>query len=67
MKRAQPITSGEWNRIARKHYRHIDGAEVVYRWNLYHWEIIGGPNDGERYETLNVAQYYATRSHRATP
>jgi hypothetical protein len=61
MTRQQPITEGTWNRIARKHYRHINGAEVIYRPNSWNWEVIGGPNDGLRWTTLSAAQHFAAK------
>jgi hypothetical protein len=61
MTRQTPITSGTWNRIAKKHYRHIDGTEVIYRHNSWVWEVIGGPNDGLCWTTLSAAQHFATK------
>ena len=60
MKRMQPTTEGEWARVARKHYRHMSGVEIVYRPNLWLWEIVGGRNDGLKYERLWAAQHAAT-------
>ena len=45
MTRMKPITQGTWNRIARKHYRHESGVEVIYRPNSWNWEVVGGAND----------------------
>lgn len=59
--RSKPATEGTWNRIARKHYRHMSGIEVRYDHNAWNWEIIGGPEDGYRYSTLTVAQLSATQ------
>lgn len=59
MIRMQPITEGTWNRVAKKHYRHESGVEVIYRHNDWVWEIIGGRNDGLRYERLWAAQHAA--------
>ena len=59
MTRAKPTISGTWAKIARKHYRHIDGKEVRYDCNAWAWEVIGGANDGYMYKTLNVAQHAA--------
>jgi len=59
--RLSPVTTGVWERIARKHYQHISGIEVIYRCNAWAWEIIGGPEDGRRYTGLAVAQHAATR------
>jgi hypothetical protein len=60
MTRQTPITSGTWNRIARKHYQHISGIQVIYRHNAWAWEVVGGKDDGHRYGTLSVAQHAAT-------
>lgn len=57
MNRAKPITQGTWNRIARKHYRHIDGAEVRYDHNRFLWIT----HTNEAYSTLTVAQQVAER------
>lgn len=59
--RAKPCTSGEWARVARKHYRHVSGIEIAYDHMAWNWQIIGGREDGNRYPTLSVAQYSATR------
>lgn len=56
----KPITSGEWAKAGRKHYRHMSGIEVRYNHNRWLWEIIGGPEDGLAYGTLWIAQYQAT-------
>lgn len=61
MTRVIPTTSGTWERIARKHYRHIGGHEVRYDCNRWAWEVIGGANDGYLYGTLNVAQHAAIK------
>ena len=58
--KAQPTTSGTWNRIGRKQYRHISGVEVRYNHNRWVWVIFGGAQDGNAYGTLNVAQHFAT-------
>lgn len=59
MTRMQPTTFGTWNKIAKKHYRHESGVEVIYRHNGWLWEIVGGKNDGLRYERLWAAQHAA--------
>jgi hypothetical protein len=56
----KPTTEGTWNRVARRHYRHESGIEVVYRSNAWAWEVVGGKDDGHRYSTLSVAQHAAT-------
>jgi hypothetical protein len=61
MTRSTPTTTGTWNRIASKTYRHLSGIEVAYDHNAWNWQIVGGANDGSRYQTLTVAQHYATR------
>lgn len=61
MTRQQPTASGTWNRIARKHYRHISGVEVIYRPNTWNWEVIGGQYDGLRWSTLSAAQHFAEK------
>jgi hypothetical protein len=58
--RLKPTTQGVWERVARKHYQHITGLEVIYRPNTWDWEVIGGPSDGFRFATLSVAQHAAT-------
>ena len=59
--RLSPVTTGTWERVGRKHYRHVTGIEVVYRSNAWTWEIVGGPEDGHRYSTLTIAQASALR------
>lgn len=59
MIRMQPITEGEWVRIARKHYRHESGVEIRYDWNRCLWQIIGGRYDSLYYERLWAAQHAA--------
>ena len=57
--RAKPTTTGVWERVARKHYRHVAGFEVRHDGSA--WAIVGGPECGYRYGTLSVAQHSATR------
>ncbi len=47
------VDSGAWIKVARKHYRHIDGIEVRYNGNRYAWEILG---KDEAYGLLWVAR-----------
>ncbi len=35
------VESGTWIKVGRKHYRHIDGAEIRYNCNRWLWEIVG--------------------------
>lgn len=58
--RLKPVTQGVWERIGHKHYQHVAGFEVVYRCNSWNWEVVGGSQDGHRYQTLSVAQHAAT-------
>ncbi len=60
MQRMKPQTDGLWQRVGRKHYQHVTGIEIVYRPNLWLWEIIGGKYDGHRFERLWAAQHHAT-------
>jgi hypothetical protein len=53
------IESGAWIKVARKHYRHMEGVEIVYNCNRWAWEIIGGKNTGEAYGLLWVARQRA--------
>lgn len=55
------IASGQWIRVARKDYRHVSGARVVYRCNDYVWEIIGGAQDGQCFGPLHVARHEVER------
>lgn len=52
------VNSGAWVKVAKKHYRHIDGAEVRYDCNRWGWEVIG---TGEFYELLWAARYRAEK------
>ena len=56
------LASGQWNRIARKDYRHASGVRIVYRSNDYVWEIIGGARDGDCYTTLHITRYEVERA-----
>ena len=50
--------SGEWMAVGRKHYRHIDGAEIKYDHNAWGWRI----NDGKEVWTrLWVAKHNAEK------
>ena len=60
------LASGQWARVARKHYRHASGVEIVYRPNQYLWEVRGGARDGNRWETLEPARYYVERGFSRT-
>lgn len=35
------VQSGTWVKVARKHYRHVSGAEIRYNSNRWLWEIVG--------------------------
>jgi hypothetical protein len=51
-----------WNKTGRGEYRHDTGRGVKRDCNTGTWECTGGgSHDGERYMTMNVAMYYATR------
>lgn len=58
--RMHPVTEGEWVRDGRcggrPSYRHVSGVVIRYRCNDWVWEIVGGPNDGLRFERLWAAQ-----------
>lgn len=60
--RAVPDTKVAWKRIAPKVYQH-KASNIVVKWkcNDWVWEIVGGPVDGRRYGTLNVAQHFAVK------
>lgn len=60
-RRMKPTTTGEWSKIAKKHYRHVSGVEVRYNCNRWAWEVIGGPDNGRAYAALWVAQHSATK------
>lgn len=55
--KAQPTTTGTWNRVARKTYRHESGIVVRYGDNHWAWVIVGGKHDGLAYTTLSAAQH----------
>jgi len=48
------VESGAWIKVAKKHYKHIDGAEIRYNCNRWVWEIVG---TGDAYSLLWVARY----------
>lgn len=52
------VNSGQWAKAGRKHYRHASGIEVVYRPNVWAWEIVGGAGDGLRFGPLHAARSY---------
>lgn len=51
------VEGGAWAKVGRKHYRFIDGTEVVYDCNAWLWKIVGGASDGERYAALWPARW----------
>ncbi len=56
------LTIVGWTKTGRGEYRHDTGRGVKRDCNTGTWECTGGgSNDGERYGTMNVAMYYATR------
>lgn len=59
---SEMLASGQWVRVARRHYRHVAGVEIVYDNNRWLWYVRGGASDGEGYATLEAARYYAERS-----
>lgn len=46
------VASGQWVKVARKHYRHVSGAEIVYDHNRWAWFACG-----KLWSTLWVARY----------
>ena len=58
------LASGQWTRHAKRHYIHASGVQIIYRWNDYLWEVIGGAQDGNRWETLAPARHFVERSLR---
>jgi len=52
------VQSGEWCKVASKHYRHASGVEIRYNCNRWLWEV----STGEAYTTLWVARYTAERN-----
>lgn len=48
------LTSGQWAKVGRKHYRHESGAEVKYDHNAWGWRINERP---EVWGTLTVAKH----------
>jgi hypothetical protein len=51
------LESGAWMKVAAKHYLHVSGAEIIYDWNRWVWQIVGG----DAYEALWVARYNVER------
>lgn len=47
------VKSGAWVKVAKKHYRHISGAEICYDCNRWVWQILGG----DAYTLLWVARH----------
>ena len=60
MFRRSKSTYAGWTKVAKGRYLHVDGFAVVKKG--YHWEIVGGKNDGQRYGPLWVALYYANKT-----
>lgn len=48
------VASGEWVKLAPKHYRHSSGAEIRYDCNRWVWQILGG----DAYTLLWVARHW---------
>jgi hypothetical protein len=58
------VNSGAWNKVGKKHFRHVSGAEVRYDCNAWTWAVTGCAADGERYSALHAARSrveYVTR------
>ena len=51
------VGCGEFAKVGKRHYAHIDGAEIRYDCNAWVWRIAlpGSPIDGERYTALHAA------------
>ena len=47
------VESGEWVKVARQHYRYINGSEITYDRNAWGWRIDGG---NQLFNTLWVAK-----------
>lgn len=53
------VESGAWIKVGKKHYRHVDGAEIRYDCNRWGWTVVGRP---ERWTALWVAAHYALKA-----
>ena len=56
------INSGQWAKVAKKHYRHASGVEIKYDCNAWVWEAIGGKEDGHCWTQLNHARWSVERA-----
>jgi len=48
---------GMWAKVAKKHYIHVSGNEIIYDCNSWLWRI----NGNEGYSTLHIAKYVVER------
>jgi len=60
------VGSGAWVRVAKKHYRHVSGVEIVYRCNHWVWAVVEDGKPETRWSMLWVARYEAERTATAT-
>jgi hypothetical protein len=52
------VESGQWAKLASKHYRRYDGLEIKYDCNAYVWRIVG---TSHAWSLLWVTRDYAER------
>ena len=54
---------GNWMKVAKKHYIHGSGAEVVYDHNRYGWQIVKADGSkGYMFGALWVAKHYVEKA-----
>ena len=56
--RTDILASGQWVQIAKKHYQHIDGAEIKYDCMAWLWRIVGTDSG---FKQLNHAVWAAAK------
>lgn len=56
------VIPGEWVKVAKQHYQHVNGVQVKYDCNAWKWQVIGGPNCGYYYDTKWAAQTEGTKN-----
>ena len=53
------VESGQWVKVASKHYRHVSGTEIQYDCNHWGWNIIGTK---ELWSSLWVARHIVEKA-----
>lgn len=54
------VKSGQWAKVAKKHFRHVSGVEVTYDCNAWGWIVSTSPR--QVWSTLEVAAHVAEQA-----